>query len=185
MRTMAQINREWRDGDHMISAEQAAELMRIPLKEFLKLDAGEKPRNWPNYIQYDATRRLYSYMDIIQYINTPFDVRTQRDLTQGEMDILHINLDLCDGSDIEYAKDVCYKATIVADDIGTDTLECLVKEGPLEEGCMPSNVQRERLLAIGLITPIVVRGKQGHWAANYTGQRVLAIVEHRRALRKA
>lgn len=106
-------------------------------------------------------------------------------MTDAEMRLLHINPHLCDDDDLLYGERICEMATKVDAEIGIDTLACLVREGPLEEGNLPSKVQRDQLSALNIITPVMVQGKEGWWGATYGGARVLKIVEHRREIRKA
>lgn len=51
-----------------------------------------------------------------------------------------------------------------------DTLIALVEEGPLWAGDVPSKVGRDRLIAEDLAVPILVKGEEGHTAANYKGR---------------
>lgn len=94
------------------------------------------------------------------------------------IEILRIHPDLLTESEMEYYINVYTMAKRVAESIGIDTLVACVEEGPIAEGCEASKHQRDQLYALKLITPIVVKGQQGFWAATYTGQRVLSVAEY-------
>ena len=178
-------NDEWRDGDRLIPASEAAEMMGISMAVFNRIDAKEGRKGWPRKYLLSPRIRRYSYLDTVDFAAVNKDIKPKSaNYSAAEMALMHINPQLCDDDDLEYFEHICELASKVDADIGIDTLACLVREGPLEEGNLPSKVQRDQLSALNIITPVMVKGKPGWWGATYGGERVLKIVEHRRLLRE-
>ena len=50
-----------------------------------------------------------------------------------------------------------------------ETLRCLVKQGPVWDGDVPSKRGRTSLIELGLASKAVVNGQQGYQVANYVG----------------
>lgn len=184
VKTKAEINNEWRDGDRLIPPALAAEMMGVSMAVFNRIDAQENRKGWPRkYVLSPRTRR-YSYLDTVDFVAANKDIKpSDTKYDEAELALLHINPHLCDDEDFMYFEHICELASKVDADIGIDTLACLVREGPLEEGNLPSKVQRDQLSELKIITPVMVQGRQGWWGANYNGDRVLKLVEHRRKIR--
>lgn len=184
MKTAVERNNEWRDGDRLIPPKEAAQVMNIPLDIFNIIDKGKRPADWPRCYELSSRIRRYSFMDAKDYARAhPTTERPDCKISDDDMAVLRLNPHLCDGDDYAYAEDICRRADTVDAEIGLDTLLCCVREGPIWEGNLPSKVQRDQLHALGLIHPVVVKDEEGFWAANYTGRRVLMVVENRRAKR--
>lgn len=184
MRTKAEMDREWRDGDRLIPAVEAAKVMNIPLDVFNIIDNGKRPADWPRCYELSGRIRRYSFMDAKDYARAhPTTENPASSIRDIDMAVLRLNPHLCDGDDYAYAENICLKADTVDAKIGLDTLLCCVREGPIWEGNLPSKVERDQLHTLGLIHPVVVKDEEGYWAANYTGRRVLLVVENRRAKR--
>ena len=185
MKTKAELDNEWREGDRLVPAVEAAKIMNIPLDIFNIIDKGNRPADWPRCYELSGRTRRYSYMDTKDYVRAhPTTEKPNYDISDADMEALRLNPHLCDGDDYAYAEDVCRKADVVDTKIGLDTLTCCVREGPIWEGNLPSKVERDQLHALGLIHPVVVKDEEGFWGANYTARRVLAVVENRRKERK-
>ena len=56
-----------------------------------------------------------------------------------------------------------------------ETLLCLVKQGPVWDGDVPSKSARTSLIGLGLASKAVVNGEQGYQVANYVGWTVLRV----------
>lgn len=184
MKTKAVMDSEWRDGDRLIPAVEAAQVMNMTPRKFLSIDGGERPNGWPRCYALGPRTVRYSFLDAQDYGNTnPGMKGNGYNISDIDAEALRLDLQHCDGDDYAYAEDVCQKADAVDAKIGLDTLLCCVREGPIWEGNLPSKVERDQLHALGLIHPVVVKDEEGFWAANYTGRRVLTVVVNRRAKR--
>lgn len=53
-----------------------------------------------------------------------------------------------------------------------ETLHCLVAQGPVWDGDVPSKTGRTSLIAYGLASKALVRGEHGYQVANYVGATV-------------
>ena len=60
-----------------------------------------------------------------------------------------------------------------------DTLDAIIKRGPLFDGDLPSKSQRDWLLEKGLVSKAVVKGEQGFQVANYLGWDVARVIDLR------
>jgi len=79
------------------------------------------------------------------------------------------HLDLDDIHDIPEITKITVAARRVESKSLMDTLESIVKCGPLNDGDVPSKTARDALLEMELINKVVVKGEQGFQAANYFG----------------
>lgn len=185
MKTKTELDNEWREGDRLIPAVEAAAAMNMTPRKFLSIDESERPDNWPRKYVFGPRTVRYSFLDAQDYGKAnPGMKGNGYTISDADMEVLRLNPHLCDGDDYAYAEDVCQKADVVDAKIGLDTLMCCVREGPIWEGNLPSKVERDQLHTLGLIHPIVVKDEEGFWGANYTARRVLAVVENRRKERK-
>lgn len=79
------------------------------------------------------------------------------------------HLDLNDVDDVPEITQITVAASRVESKGLMDTLESIVKRGPLNDGDVPSKSDRDALLELELINKVVVKGEQGFQAANYFG----------------
>lgn len=144
MKTKTELDNEWREGDRLIPADEAAAKMNMTTREFLSIDRSERPDNWPRKYVFGPQTVRYSFLDAQDYGKAnPGMKGSGYTISDTDMEVLRLNPHLCDGDDYAYAEDVCQKADVVEAKIGLDTLMCCVREGPIWEGNLPSKVERD------------------------------------------
>lgn len=84
------------------------------------------------------------------------------------------NLDEVD--DALYIRQVRDATCKVLDSDSQETLQAIYSRGPLSDGDVPSKVQRNELLSIGVINKCVVNGEDGYQSCNYLGRDVLRVL---------